>query len=713
MIRLLYSGKFWLKALLFGLLLPFLLWLGAYFGLRHLLSEPRIQQTANAVLAGNGQQFTFDGRQIERGWLPYPYVVLHRVGLNHPQDGQALSAETVRLSFSWSALWGEKSIHSLHLNRATLSVRRLGDGQWTVAGLPADSTTHAFLPRRIELNDSVLRIQYGEQKRTLFQVAGFVDRINENFNLAASLFAPQEFRLQVSGNYEAAHFKQLQVQLSGFLYGGQTFTAGWQGNADYSAEQSQLNTQEGRINLQIPDWRLNLEGNTRNWQLSPTGITLPETHIVFTTGAENGKPTDSALRHNGNGSINKAFYHNKTLDIGGIQIGGTIEHGNASSSYSANGRLKMQVGGRFQADNLYLNTRHTAGGGMPSWVGQWSGRAEGSSDAWQAELQGSLDNNEGYLKFSGTRSEQNYSIDASVRLSKLSLTDYLTDNTPASDASVAEPLWLKYWPQALHNRRITLSMDIGILESAGLQIQNFHSVLRIDTEKLQAETIRMQMYDGHAVGHAVLHRNERPGWETVLVFNGIQIKPLLQDAFRFHHLSGKGNASFRFAATGLNRAEWRTTLAGHGKILLDNGSWQGINLGKLLDNPDKLPAQSLISYNADSNTPFRHFSIEADVKDGIGTTPRLSLQSDSLNLSGQGSFDINNNTLNYAVLASAGNGLWLPLKIGGNIGRPSFALDYQRITGNLQTAEQKQRALQEVLEQQWQWIQKLPENSQP
>ena len=266
---------------------------------------------------------------------------------------------------------------------------------------------------------------------------------------------------------------------------------------------------------------------------------------------------------------------------------------------------------------------------------------------------------------------------------------------------------------ALSRRQISLTLDIGTLESSGLQIQNFHSTLHLDADKLEAQTIKMQMYEGSAEGSAVLHQGSRPKWEAALQFSNIQIKPMLQDAFRFNHLSGRGNASFRLGAEGLKRSEWHPTLAGRGKIVLDNGAWQGINLGKLLNRPENLPAQNLIRYNAESSTPFRHFSIEASVENGIGTTPRLSLQSDSLNLSGQGNFDIRTATLNYAVLASAGQDLWLPLKINGSISRPNFALDYQRITGNLQSPEQKQRALQDVLQQQWQWIQKLPENQQP
>ena len=714
----LYSGKIWsklwLKALLFGLVL-LALWLGASFGLSRLLSEARIRQTANQMLAAQGQQLNFDGRQIERGWFPYPYVVLHQVGLSRAQEnGQTLNAEAVRLSFGWSALWGDVSIHSLHLQRASISARRLENGQWEVAGFTANQAASSTLPRHIELDDCSLRLQYGEQKQTLRQVSGFIDRAAENFSLSASLFTPQEYRIEASGAYSGSHFEQLQANLAGFLPNGQPFTAAWQGNADYTAEQSRLNTKDGRLSIQVPAWSLNIDGNTRNWQFSPDSVVLPETHIVFNIDADHSQSSVETVRHSGSGSINKVSYQNRTLSIAGFQLSGVVEYEQGSSGYSANGRLQAQPG-HFQIDNLYLSTRHNAApGSMPYLSGQWHGQAAGNNQNWKAELRGSLDNNEGYLKISGSLNEQGHNIEAALNLSKLSLSSYLETKrpTPATE-NTAAPLWLQYWPRALRHRQIQLTLDIGTLESSGLQIQNFHSTLHLDADKLEAQTIKMQMYEGNAEGSAVLHHGSRPKWETAIQFNNIQIKPLLQDAFRFNHLSGRGNAAFRLGAEGLKRSEWHTTLAGQGKIVLDNGAWQGINLGKLLNKPENLPAQNLIRYNAESNTPFRHFSIEASVENGMGTTPSLSLQSDSLNLSGQGSFDIRTATLNYAVLASAGQDLWLPLKINGSINRPNFALDYQRITGNLQSPEQKQRALQDVLQQQWQWIQKLPENQQP
>ena len=322
----LYSGKIWsklwLKALLFGLVL-LALWLGASFGLSRLLSEARIRQTANQMLAAQGQQLNFDGRQIERGWFPYPYVVLHQVGLSRVQEnGQTLNAEAVRLSFSWSALWGDVSIHSLHLQRASISARRLESGQWEVAGITANQAASSTLPRHIELDDCSLRLQYGEQRQTLRQVSGFIDRADENFSLSASLFTPQEYRIEASGAYSGSHFEQLQANLAGFLPNGQPFTAAWQGNADYTAEQSRLNTKDGRLSIQIPAWSLSIDGNTRNWQLSPDSVVLPETHIVFNIDTDNSQPSAETVRHSGSGSINKVSYQNRILAIAGFQLSG-------------------------------------------------------------------------------------------------------------------------------------------------------------------------------------------------------------------------------------------------------------------------------------------------------------------------------------------------------------------------------------------------------
>ena len=48
----------------------------------------------------------------------------------------------------------------------------------------------------------------------------------------------------------------------------------------------------------------------------------------------------------------------------------------------------------------------------------------------------------------------------------------------------------------------------------------------------------------------------------------------------------------------------------------------------------------------------------------------------------------------------------LPLRLSGNIERPSVTLDYQRITSGLATSEEKKKAVSETLKQQWEWLKK-------
>ena len=64
--------------------------------------------------------------------------------------------------------------------------------------------------------------------------------------------------------------------------------------------------------------------------------------------------------------------------------------------------------------------------------------------------------------------------------------------------------------------------------------------------------------------------------------------------------------------------------------------------------------------------------------------------------------------MNYDVRVhtrqSSGSDTLLPLKISGSLTRPSFSLDFQRLTEGLNTPQQKEQALRQTLKQQWLWL---------
>ena len=703
MTKLLHSGKFWLKTLLFGLLLPFLLWFGGYFGLQYVFSEARIRQAAETVFAPNGQTLSFDSSRIERSWFPYPAFTLHQVHLTRPQPSQetAFRADSLQVAFAWHSLWGEPAIHSLHTEGADLYVRQNAQGQWQLADLP--DRDDAALPAYLALKQSTLHIQSLKQRFSLLQAEGFYDRNDGSFRFQAGLFAPQEAKFEASGQYRNGLLPQLTIQAASFLPGGHPFTFLWQGSAEYHADSGSLSSGAGSLNFQIRDSGFNLDAKTQGWQLSTAGAYLPETHFVFNTAY-------GELKHTGSGQISRIDYQSGALNIAGLRADTALSFGDSETALNLSGSLLRLPNGSFKAENLQLTTRRTAANRLPALIGQWQGQIEGqSSSQWQASLQGSFDNQEASFTLNARQEQADTLMEGHLQLAKLSLSPYL----PSDDFSQSglKPEWLSAWRQLMQHRQLQLTTDIGSLEGAGVQIQNVHARIQADADQVKTEEIRMNLYEGQASGRAVFYNRPQPEWASEIHFNDVQIKPLLQDTFRFNHLSGRGEAQFSLAAVGHSPQQWLESLGGRVDLTLEKGAWQGINLGTLLQRPKDAPEQSLVFYNADSSTPFGYFHIEAELKDGIGHTPFLNLSSDSLNLNGQGDFNIRAQTLDYAVLANAGNNLWLPLKIGGSISRPSFALDYERVTGGLQTPAQKQQALQEVFQQQWQWIQKLPEQT--
>ena len=81
--------------------------------------------------------------------------------------------------------------------------------------------------------------------------------------------------------------------------------------------------------------------------------------------------------------------------------------------------------------------------------------------------------------------------------------------------------------------------------------------------------------------------------------------------------------------------------------------------------------------------------------------------SDSLHVVSSGYTDLNTQKLSENLLIS--NVLQpknkpIPLKIGGTVQNPSITLDYSRLTNGMNTSAEKQKALQETIQEQWKWL---------
>ncbi|MBF1286602.1 MAG: AsmA family protein, partial [Neisseria sp.] len=83
------------------------------------------------------------------------------------------------------------------------------------------------------------------------------------------------------------------------------------------------------------------------------------------------------------------------------------------------------------------------------------------------------------------------------------------------------------------------------------------------------------------------------------------------------------------------------------------------------------------------------------------------LFSDSLNVVSSGYTNLSTQELSEDLLirnALNPQNKPIPLKIRGTVQNPSITIDYNRLTDGLNSPQEKQKALENTLREQWQWI---------
>ena len=144
MIRLLHSGKFWLKLAAFCILAAILATIGLNVLLHHVFSTDQVRRHTEAFIRKTGRTINFD-RSVGRSLLPRPTLTLKNV-------------ET-KIGFAWSALWSDNApIEKWVVSGADTTLEQTPDG-WNLQDLwqqPAGSTS---TPNRLIIESSRINVR--------------------------------------------------------------------------------------------------------------------------------------------------------------------------------------------------------------------------------------------------------------------------------------------------------------------------------------------------------------------------------------------------------------------------------------------------------------------------------------------------------------------------------------------------------------------------
>ena len=111
-------------------------------------------------------------------------------------------------------------------------------------------------------------------------------------------------------------------------------------------------------------------------------------------------------------------------------------------------------------------------------------------------------------------------------------------------------------------------------------------------------------------------------------------------------------------------------------------------------------------FNKNTEAHFSYFTMLTHWKNGIGETPAAIFKGEMFDVDGKGTFDLNNQTMDYnfslvGQLSNQDDSIYLPLRITGKMDSPQYMIDYNAIVRDTETVEERQKAVQDLLQQQW------------
>lgn len=302
------------------------------------------------------------------------------------------------------------------------------------------------------------------------------------------------------------------------------------------------------------------------------------------------------------------------------------------------------------------------------------------------------------------------SITAKLDTNLLDLNPYLPPETtaPASSAapaapSAAAPRKSEGWStepldfSGLRGANADLALGVEGLLIRRIKIGESRLAVHLKDGKLAADLTELALYQGQGKGHVALDGSGKiPGVEFAVTLNGVQAEPLLKDAMDIDRLLGTGQAEIQVSSSGGSQAALMQALNGKGAVKFENGAIKGINLAAMMRNVASafLDAQA----GRSEQTDFSELSGSYVIANGIVTNKDLSLQAPLLRVSGAGTVNLPQRSMNYrlepkiaATTQGQGGrqdtlGLELPVVVSGPWDNLSYKPDLSGVLSNPQNA---------------------------
>lgn len=225
-------------------------------------------------------------------------------------------------------------------------------------------------------------------------------------------------------------------------------------------------------------------------------------------------------------------------------------------------------------------------------------------------------------------------------------------------------------------------------------------------------TPRAMLYGGRYAGTVRLDVQEAAARAAVQQqLENVDMLALGRDLLESEMISGTGSLTLDLTTTGSNVGEMRRALDGDVTFALRDGAWEGFDLWyelrrlRAVTNGDSPPARP----EGARRTPFSQISASGRVDDAILTNRDLTGTLPYMSLTGNGTANLLDDTLNFDLRATFVDGpalqedpamaslagQSLPLKVGGTIYEPAISVDFAGIVRERARSEVQERVQEE------------------
>ncbi|PMG75662.1 cell envelope biogenesis protein AsmA [Shewanella sp. 10N.286.51.B7] len=259
-------------------------------------------------------------------------------------------------------------------------------------------------------------------------------------------------------------------------------------------------------------------------------------------------------------------------------------------------------------------------------------------------------------------------------------TEQVASTTPAEEPDLS----------ALKTIDLTLGMTVKSIKVSNLLTQDWKMKATVKDGIANLSDFSANLYEGSITAKAKLDgRQKVASYNFEQTLSGVQFRPLLKDAADIDLISGAANFNVKGSGKSLIPDNLKKNLLANGDFAIADGSLYGVNIPQMIRSAqDKLKGDLSAKNDEELKTDFTSLTGSYSLKNAVFTNPDLSMASPLIRLAGNGSANIDSQTVDYKLttsvvgsLAGQGGGsdalagVDIPLTIKGSMQDPKFGID--------------------------------------